>query len=123
MIRTEIIRVNEAWVGMPGASVTSTFEGTYWPRRVFGPARFLRLLHAGEISYRSGVTSRTTGVISRTKGLYWFAEEDFFRLKHELKANLKRGMDYATYTDRMDSETAQGTQKKACHLFQVESQI
>jgi hypothetical protein len=97
MLRTEIIRVNEAWVGLPDATVTNSFQGGYSPRRIFGPARLLRLLYGGGLG-AEGFAKHPSNV----PGQYWFAEADVLRIKNRLELDARKGApDRATYLNRM----------------------
>ena len=97
MIRTDIIRVNEAWGGMPDAAVTNSFAGVYSPARISGPARFLRLLYGGGLGAEGFKLNP-----SNVHGCYWFAEGDVLRIKEWLDSDLKKGsLDHVTYLNRM----------------------
>ena len=96
-IRTETIRQEEAWGGAPNAQITNSFKAGYSPSRIFGPARFLRLLYGGGMG-AEGFKLNPSNVY----GCYWFAEDDVLQIKARLAEDLnKEPASRDTYLNRM----------------------
>ena len=97
MIRTNTIRLHEAWGGFPNADITNSFLGGYKPTKVYGPARLLRLLYDGAPG-AEGIAEDP----SNLHGFYWFAEDEIRSIKDWLDSDLKKdSLDRVTYLNRM----------------------
>ncbi len=115
-IRAEIITSKEAWGGPPPEWVLSTFTGGAWPSRIYGPARFLRLLYHGGVDFdvtklessRDIVPTPTPGqyALSDFPGGFWISENEFNEIKSSVENDLKGQATAGAATNRDRLEMA-----------------
>jgi hypothetical protein len=82
-IRTETIDEKEAWGESPSSQVANSFKNGYVPARLFGPARFVRLLYGGGVG-AEGFSKNPSNVY----GCFWINEEDLLHIRDALRNDL-----------------------------------
>lgn len=82
MFKLDFLQATEAW--RPDTGTVSSFYGQFRACRIHGFARLVRLVTFGGQAPEGQLFGS-----NRSDGSFWFAEEDFLRLKSQAEADLR----------------------------------